>query len=74
MIEIDQTEVCFGEWHTADSGCAPGSIVIWEGLYAPSGVNAADIEFESPGARVTRYRLPPFAGKYGISVTCRVPK
>ena len=30
MIVIDQTEVCFGERHTADSGCPPGSVVEWE--------------------------------------------
>ena len=74
MIVIDQTEVCFGEWHTADSGCPPGSIVEWKGLYAPSGVDKDDIEFESPGALITRYRLPRFAGEYGIAVKCRTPQ
>ena len=74
MIVIDQTEVCYGEWHTADSGCPPGSLVQWVGLYAPSGVNASDIEFEADSALITRYRLPSFAGTYGISVKCRTPK
>ena len=74
MIVIDQTEVCFGEWHTADSGCPPGSVVQRTGLYAPPGVDKDDIEFESLGARITHYRLPRFAGKYELSVKCRTPK
>lgn len=73
LITINQTEICYNEWYAIEADCPFGSIIEWEGVYAPPNIDADDIEFLNPNAISTFVKLPKFDGQYGIRAICRTP-
>lgn len=73
-ITLEGPEQCWEQDYRVQAlDCPFGSIIRWSTVFAPQGVNPADVVFLNPNAADTRVTLPPFPGEYGIRATCDTP-